>query len=135
MIAGDPSLELSVEALGGTILPVQYFEALERRKLLSAERRLLLAVLEDAVRSYLANMNRSSREQRLHFAEVRLWFCAPGSRDLFAFESICDLLGIDANIFRKRLDSACLRDLPLRRRLVRRSLVTAPRRPRSRSRA
>lgn len=136
MIADDSFPELSLDALGGPILPVQYFEPLKRRTLLNGERRLLLAVLEDAVRSYLSNMNRTSTEQRLQFAEVQRWFYAPGgSHGLFAFETICELLGIDANIFRKRLGSIGIRNLPSHRRLFRHSLVDAQRRTRSRSRA
>lgn len=136
MIGGHPFPELSLEALGGPILPVQYFEPLKRRTLLNGERRLLLAVLEDAVRSYLSNMNRTGTEQRRQFAEVERWFYArDGSQALFAFESICDLLGIDANIFRKRLGSTGIRNLPARHRLFRRPSVAAQRRPRSRSRA
>ena len=134
MVTGDPALELSLEALNGPILPVQYFEPIKQRKLLSGERRLLLAVLEDAVRSYLSNMNRPRREQRAQFAEVRRWFYGSGgSQGLFAFESICDLLEINANIFRKRLGSINLRDLPSRRRPVQRTLLTGQRPPRSQS--
>ncbi|HVB79364.1 MAG TPA: hypothetical protein VNE82_05355 [Candidatus Binataceae bacterium] len=136
MVTSDPSLELSLEALSGSILPVQYFAPIKRRKLVNGECRLLLAVLEDAVRSYLSNVNGSSREQRVQLAEVWRWFYASdGPQGLFAFESICDLLEIDAGIFRKRLGAIGLRDLPSRRRPVRRSLVTGPRRARSRRQA
>jgi len=112
MLTDDPSLE----DFGDTILPVQYFELIKRRKFLDGERHLLLAVLEEAVRSYLINMNCRSREQRIRFAEVRRWFCPRSDQQgLFAFESICGLLEIDANNFRRRLGSINLSDLPSRR--------------------
>ncbi len=108
--------DLSLEDFGEAILPVQYFELINRRKFLDGERHLLLAVLEEAARSYLTNMNCRNREQRIRFAEVRRWFYPRDEQQgLFAFESICDLLGIEANIFRRRLGSISLRDLPSRR--------------------
>lgn len=104
------------EDFSEAILPVQYFELIKRRKFLGGERHLLLAVLEEAVRCYLTNMNGRSREQVIRFAEVRRWFYPRSDQQgLFAFESICDLLGIDADIFRRRLGSISLRDLPSRR--------------------
>ena len=96
----------------GTILPVHYFDLIKRRKFLDGERLLMFAVLEDAVHSYLADINDRSRVQRARFADVRRWFYAPSDHQaLFAFESICGLLAIDAGIFRKRLGSLSLRDL------------------------
>jgi hypothetical protein len=135
MIANNSSPKLSLEDLGGSVLPAQYFEPFKQRKLLNGERRLLLAVLEDAVRSYLSNMSRTSIEQRREFAQVQRWFhSTDDAQGLFSFESICDLLGIDANIFRKRLGAIGIHNLPSRRRLLRRSQVVARRRPVSRSR-
>ena len=100
----------------GSVLPVQYFDPLKRRKFPDGEHRLLLAVLEDAVRCYLTDLNGGSLQQRLRFAEVRCWFFAPyDRRGLFAFESICALLEIDIEVFRRRLGSISLRDLPSRR--------------------
>jgi hypothetical protein len=57
-----------------------------------------------------------TRQQRMDFAEVQHWlYSADDRRSLFAFESICDLLGIDAGILRRRLGSISLGDLPSRR--------------------
>jgi hypothetical protein len=123
------------EDFGSAVLPAQYFESAKRSKLFEGEYRLLLAVLEDAVRSYLANKNLRNQEQRIRFAEVRRWFYPTGNaaqQPLFAFQSICDLLGIDASSFRKRLDFISIRDLPTDRRPGRRSLRAHPRRARSR---
>jgi len=106
---------LSLEHFGGAILPVQYFDLINRRKFLNGERRLLLAVLEEALRTYLSNLKGRSREQRIRFAEVHCWFYSPcRPQSLFAFESVCDLLGIAPGILRTRLTSISLRDLPSR---------------------
>ncbi len=107
---------LPPEDFSDVILPVQYFEPFKRRKFLGGERRLLLAVLEDAVSIYLTSMNGRSRKQRIRFAEVRSWFYPRSDqRGLFAFESICDQLAIDAGIFRRRLGSLSPSHLPSRR--------------------
>ena len=110
--------QLPPEDFDGPILPAQYFESMKRPKLLVGEYRLLLAVLEDAVRCYLTDINGRSKEQRARFAEVRRWFYSSGDAEqqaLFAFESICDLLGIDPGVVRRRLGSISLGELPWRR--------------------
>ena len=104
--------DLSLKDFSGAILPGQYFDLINRRKCLDGERRLLFAVLEDAVRTYLTNMKGCSRERRIRFIEVRRWFYSPSDRGLFAFESICELLGITPGIFRRRLSSISLFNLP-----------------------
>lgn len=122
----DESAELTSEDFGGGILPVQYFNRLKRGKVADGECRLLLAVLEQAVRSYLANMNAGSRERRVAFEEVHRWFYSPSNTEpqgLFAFESICDMLGFEADLLRRRLRSISICNLPTRRQPARRSLA------------
>ena len=92
-----PPDDFRLEHFSGVILPMQYFDPIKRRKVLDGERQLLFAVLQEAVRTYLTNMNGQSRERRIRFVEVRSWFYSPTDRQgLFAFESICDLLEIDS---------------------------------------
>jgi hypothetical protein len=111
----DESTQLSAEVFLGGLLPSQYFDHDERRKLLNGEYRLLVAVLADAIRSYAANIGSRRGEQRLILAELRLWFHSADSERLFAFESICDLIGIKAEIVRKCLRTISVRSLPTRR--------------------
>lgn len=118
---------------GVAILPAQYFGNAKGRKRFEGEYRLLLAVLDQAVRSYLASMRGRTAQQRLEFEELRRWFYAPRStarQGLFAFESICDQLEIDACMLRRRLGSISIRDLPTRRQPRPHSL--APRQYRAR---
>lgn len=121
---------LSPEDPPGSLLPSQYFEHVRRRKLLNGEYRLLLAVLEDAIRSYLSNLGARRGEERAILAEVRVWFFARGNsgkQGLFAFESICELLGIEPDIVRKRLAGTARPStntsgaIELQRRLLRQS--------------
>jgi hypothetical protein len=89
----------------GCILPVQYFARSQRSFTAGPEGRLMLAVLEDAVNCYLQNMNRSDREALLEFREVNNWFNARNSHDLFAFETICDVLSINPGWMRRCLQA------------------------------
>jgi hypothetical protein len=127
--------QVSKENFAGTILPDQYFGNLRRRKLREGEYRLLLAVLEQAIRSYLINLKRATSEQRADFEELRRWFYLPRNatqRGLFAFESICELIGIDADLLRERLGSLSLHALPTHRYRPHPALVPGLRRARRR---
>jgi hypothetical protein len=123
----DEVRELLAENFGTDILPVQYWTSLKTHKAVEGERRLWLAVLEDAVRCYLANRNPRDAQQRMVFAEARDWFYPRRNVPHHApvsFEDVCDELGIDAEAFRGRLNSINVRDLPTHRRPVCRSLIT-----------
>ncbi len=89
------------------ILPVQYFGRLQQSLSTGAEGKLLLAVLEDAIRCYMDNANRTSRRALIQFREVNDWFNARNCHDLFAFETICEFFGIDPGSLRRALRVAC----------------------------
>jgi hypothetical protein len=92
----------------GAILPSQYNDLMRRRTGgFEAERRLLWAVLEDAIDTYFANMLCATATQRDEFEEIRSWFHSLGAEPgrLFSFRSICDLLEIDSGKLLKQLES------------------------------
>jgi hypothetical protein len=119
---------------GAPILPVQHFAPAEDRKLMEGERRLLLAVLEDAVRCYLARASARNREQRMRGAEARNWFRPPDGfiqEGLFTFGSVCEFLEIEPKLFLRRLEVLSIRDLPsTHRQSARRSSLARQRQPR-----
>lgn len=80
------------------------FEAVYRRaEPACGERRLLLAVLEDGIRTLLkyarATHGRAFNLRR----EALTWMLARNPSDVFSFESICDALDIDAHRLRDRV--------------------------------
>lgn len=86
------------------LLPNQYFAAFRRGRAVEGERRLMLAVLEDAVDSYRKYaIARDPREQAC-FLEAREWFLSSDRSWLFAFENICDVLEMNAEYLRSGLD-------------------------------
>lgn len=114
----NTAIEFASEDLSGSILPLQYNDLLRRRSTVAdGEYRLLWSVLEDAIRSYLANRACSKNPtQRKKFQEVRSWFEPPDeSRSLFAYETVCDLLGIDSGRLLNGLKSLDAREFPRRR--------------------
>jgi hypothetical protein len=98
----------------GSILPSQYNDLVRRRSPgLEGERRLLWAVLEDAIDTYLANMRCATSQQGREFDEICGWFHPPKDRPagLFSFESICGLLEIDAPSLLKGIKSIREREM------------------------
>jgi hypothetical protein len=91
------------------LLPVQYNEILQRRTALDGERRLMFAVLDDAVECYLRNMSGQSRQLRLPFYEVQHWLNVKNRVGLFSYETICEELGIDAKTLRAALEGRLIR--------------------------
>ena len=71
---------------------------------MEGERRLMLAVLEDAVDSYRKYaLARDPREQAC-FLEAREWFLSDDRSWLFAFENVCDVLEMNPDYLRAGLD-------------------------------
>lgn len=69
----------------------------------SSEYRLLLAVLQDAVACWFRYCRfRNVREQRL-FQEIHSWFWEKDQNWLYAFESICEYLDLNADAIRRGL--------------------------------
>jgi hypothetical protein len=83
------------------IMPSQFGE-MRRRKLPSeGERKLLFAVLEDAIRCFLKyrdnGKNALSNED---FVEAVGWLSSDDEEGPFAFVSVCEALGINADLLR-----------------------------------
>ena len=93
---------------------ILFGSAFSRRKPLQGERRLMLAVLGDAVDCCRRGRARDPAT-RLLFDETRAWIESTDCRATFSFESICDVLDIDADYLRR-----CLRQ----RRRIGRSRAT-----------
>ncbi len=76
------------------ILPAQFFAAPADPRS-EPERRLLVAVLEEAIGSVLAGSGEVTAERRAVAREAERWFASDEHAGPFAFASICDVLDID----------------------------------------
>lgn len=83
------------------ILPAQFHA--DVRALRDPERRLRLAVLEDAIRYFERYAHSDDRRERALYEDAVDWFASPDRTEPFSFESVCDALRIDANRLRQRL--------------------------------
>ena len=88
----------------GDLLPVQFCDLFSRRNEIDGERRLLVAVLDDAVQCYLKNMTARNRHHRLIFNETRYWLISNSRKGLFAYENLCEALGIEPKALRAALE-------------------------------
>jgi hypothetical protein len=83
-----------------TLLPSQYFDRIRRRARYDGERRLMIAILEDAIDVYRKQAGaRDARGQQL-FREAEEWVEDRDRSWLFSFENICDVLDLDAECLR-----------------------------------
>jgi hypothetical protein len=86
-----------------TLLPSQYFDRIRRRASADGERRLMVAILEDAVDVYRKQAGARDRKRRQLFEDAEAWIESPDRSWIFSYENICDVLGIDAGYLRKGL--------------------------------
>jgi hypothetical protein len=86
-----------------TLLPSQYFDRLRRRSSVDGERRLMVAILEDAVDVYRKQAGARDRKRRQLFEDAEAWIESDDRSWVFSYENICDMLSIDAAYLRKGL--------------------------------
>ena len=76
----------------------------------SGERRLMAAVLADAIRLYLKYAQSPTVGGRREFRETSDWVESRDRSELYGFQSICETLGIDAERLRVRLRALAASD-------------------------
>lgn len=86
-----------------TLLPAQYLETFRRKAHLEPEKRLMLAVLEDAVVCFQKYLLTRDGKGRAMFREAEEWIMEEDSDWLFSFESVCEVLGFDPQYVRQGL--------------------------------
>ncbi len=79
-------------------------EQLRHRRLLSAEKRLMFAVLADAVECFQKYAFVPHRQARRLFAEADQWIYGGAGDWPFSFENICAALEIEAEYLRSGLE-------------------------------
>lgn len=86
-----------------TLLPAHYFETFRRKFHLEPEKRLMLAVLEDAVACFQKHIFAPDSRRKAVFRDAEEWILEQGSGRLFSFESICEVLEFDPQYVRQGL--------------------------------
>ncbi len=87
-----------------TLLPSQFFAHFRGRgSAIRGEKRLMLAVLEDAVDCYQKFAFAREARGRELFAEAEEWLFSSDNSWVFAFENICETLELNADYIRRGL--------------------------------
>ena len=86
-----------------TLLPTQYYETFHNKAALLPEKRLMLAVLEDAIGCFKNSMFAQGRRQATLFRDADSWILGENNDLFFSFENICETLGIEPAYLRQKL--------------------------------
>jgi hypothetical protein len=93
---------------------------------LPGERRLLIAILLDATRTYRKYACSGTRRGRRLFGEVESWFMDRDAASAMPFIELCDFLNLDAERIRHALTSWRARNAVMVRRGTVSSIVRRP---------
>jgi len=85
------------------IHPTQYYLANRSMRLASGEKKLMLAILKDAIKCYRRNVTARSIHSQKIFAETEEWFYDEDTNYLYSFLNICAWLGVDFKLIREKL--------------------------------
>jgi len=106
--AGDTTVHRGDEKIASlfqpdTLLSAQYFDTLRRKTLLEPEKRLMVAVLEDAINCYQDNLFSQHGKKRRLFDEAEDWIATAGGDWIFSFDNVCESLGFNPEYVRRGL--------------------------------
>ena len=86
-----------------TLLSAQYFENFRKQILPEPEKRLMLAILEDAVNCFQENFLATNGKKKRLFEEAEEWIVEVGADRIFSFETVCETLGVNPEYVRRGL--------------------------------
>jgi hypothetical protein len=86
-----------------TLLPEQFAAALRQKAFVEGEKRLLAAILIDAVECYMKQYRATDRRGRHLFEEAEAWIFNDSRSEFLSFASVCEVLGIEPDYVRRGL--------------------------------
>lgn len=86
-----------------TLLPEQYLDTFRRKLHLEPEKKLMLAVLEDAVACFQKYLFARDGKGKTLFRETEEWVLDDHGDWLFSFANVCETLGFEADYLRQGL--------------------------------
>jgi hypothetical protein len=84
-----------------TLLPDQYLDTFRRKLHLEPEKKLMLAVLEDAIACYQKYFFARDGKGKALFLEAESWVEERSGEGVFSFDSVCEILGLDPAYLRR----------------------------------
>jgi hypothetical protein len=87
-----------------TILPTQFYAMFKNSQYREPERRLMVAILEDAVSCLSADLRQCNPRQKKQYEEAKHWVTTDEESEwIFSFKNICEVLGMDPGYLRRGL--------------------------------
>ncbi|HEY7316583.1 MAG TPA: hypothetical protein VIE89_03345 [Candidatus Binatia bacterium] len=86
-----------------TLLPEQYLDTFRRKLHLEPEKKLMLAVLEDAIACFQKYVFAREGKSKILFQEAEDWVQDTHSDWLFSFANVCETLGFNPDYLRQGL--------------------------------
>jgi len=86
-----------------TLLPSQFFASLRQKAEADGERRLMFAILEDAIECFQKHLLAEENKRRQLHIDAELWFLEDDPSWLFSFVNICDVFEIHPVFLRRGL--------------------------------
>ena len=96
------------EAVGSLFQPdslllEQYLDTTRRKIVLQPEKRLMLAILKDAVSTFQADLFAANAKSSLRFEQAKDWISETDGDWVFSFHNICEHLGLNPAYVRSGL--------------------------------
>ncbi|HME62454.1 MAG TPA: hypothetical protein VKH62_14515 [Candidatus Binatia bacterium] len=86
-----------------TLLPEQFLDTFRRKLYLEPEKKLMLAILEDAIACYQKYFFVRDSKGKALFQEAEEWVDEAGAANVFSFDSVCETLGLNPDYLRRGL--------------------------------
>ena len=101
------------------ILPAQYYSMFKSSQYRDPERRLMVAILEDAVSCLSTNLRRCNVRKRKQYDAAQQWVTTEEDSEwIFSFRNICEVLGMDPSYLRRGLTLGATGNLSTRNTAV-----------------
>jgi hypothetical protein len=86
-----------------SLLLEQYFDTLRRKTVLEPEKKLMLAILKDAVSTFQTYLFAANVKSTRRFEQAKDWIVATDGDWVFSFGNICEHLGLNPAYVRNGL--------------------------------
>jgi hypothetical protein len=85
------------------ILPIQFFQSLRSKGQYDGERRLMIAILEDAVHCFMKQIHAVDPKARQLYLDAEEWISAADPSWFFSFDNVCNTLDLEPEYLREGL--------------------------------
>jgi hypothetical protein len=85
------------------LTPEQFYDSRKDDSAIRPVKKLMMAILEDALRCFQNNADAKVGTRKRLFNEAEHWLCGEGGEGPFSFETVCETLGIEPQFLRKGL--------------------------------